>query len=185
MTKPNAQTVPLRAPRLRPAALALGLAAAIALLGPAGAGARSGAPAGSGARYPAGATRTVAAGHAAARRKPAKKRRKPALHGNPARALLAFEAMQARYYIRGSGLYIGEPFSYLWPFSQALAATVTLANVPALAPTAARQFPARLTGLRAYLDLNNSGAAEGTYTSTLPAYDGTVAPPAGPGGPKY
>jgi hypothetical protein len=47
------------------------------------------------------------------------------------------------------------------------------------------ELHARMIGLRSYLDTNNSGAAEGTYTSTLPAYDGTVAPPVGPGGPKY
>jgi hypothetical protein len=159
---------------------------ALALPPPVPAGAAIAARAGSGSRYPAGATRPVPARQAAAGHKRAKKKkRKPALHGNPARALLAFEAMQTRYYIRGSGLYIGEPFSFLWPFSQAFAATVTLANVPALAHTVARQFPARLAGLAAYLDLNNSGAPEGTYTSALPAYDGSVAPPSGPGGPKY
>ena len=38
--------------------------------------------------------------------------------------------MQSYYYLLGSGLYEGEPFSYLWPFSQALAATVSMANVP-------------------------------------------------------
>jgi hypothetical protein len=48
-----------------------------------------------------------------------------------------------------------------------------------------RELHTRLTGLRSYLDLDNSGAPEGTYTSSLPAYDGTVAPPAGPGGGKY
>ena len=40
--------------------------------------------------------------------------------------------MQKAYYVLGSGLYKGEPFSYLWPFSQALAATVSVANIPAL-----------------------------------------------------
>jgi hypothetical protein len=93
--------------------------------------------------------------------------------------------MQRRYYIRGSGLYAGEPFSYLWPFSQALAATVTLENVPALRSRLARDLKARMVGLRSYFDPDNSGASEGAYTSILPAYDGTVAPPAGPGGPKY
>jgi hypothetical protein len=48
-----------------------------------------------------------------------------------------------------------------------------------------REVQSRLTGLNSYLDTNNSGASEGTYTSTLAAFDGTVAPPAGPGGPKY
>lgn len=113
------------------------------------------------------------------------KPKKPALHGNPARALVAFEAMQAHYYIRGSGLYAGEPFSYLWPFSQALAATVSVANIPHLGLSLSREMSARLTGLNSYLDTDNSGASEGVYTSTLAAFDGTVAPPAGPGGTKY
>jgi hypothetical protein len=122
---------------------------------------------------------------AASAHKRSKKPKKPVLTGNPARALLAYEAMQTRYYLQGSGLYAGEPFSYLWPFSQALAATVSLANVPALAKAATHDLPARLVGLNEYLDTDNSGEPEGTYTSELPAYDGTVAPPAGPGGPKY
>jgi Glycosyl hydrolase family 76 len=116
---------------------------------------------------------------------------KPVLHGNPARALLAFEAMQKAYYIGGSGLYQGEPFSYLWPFSQALAATVTLSHVqgvtkvPGLSTKLSRELSARLIGLHSYLDTNNSGSPEGTFTSQLAAFDGTVAPPAGPGGTKY
>ncbi len=99
--------------------------------------------------------------------------------------------MQKAYYISGSGLYAGEPFSFLWPFSQALAATVTMTNVqgiasiPGLAVSLTRELHARLIGLNAYLDTTNSGAPEGTFTSTLAAFDGTVAPPAGPGGTKY
>jgi hypothetical protein len=142
--------------------------------------------------YPAGATRPAftltraqLARLAAARRRSSKRRALPALRGNPARGLLAFQAMQRQYYIQGSGLYAGEPFSYLWPFSQALAATITLANVPALHATMVRELKARVIGLQSYLDNDNSGAPEGTYTSALPAFDGTVAPPAGPGGPKY
>jgi Glycosyl hydrolase family 76 len=121
----------------------------------------------------------------ATRGRPRKKPRKPALSGNPLRALLAFQAMQRYYYIQGSGLYSGEPFSYLWPFSQALAANVTLANVLRMPPSVASELRARLVGLRSYLDTNNSGLPEGTFTSTLAAFDGTVAPPAGPGGTKY
>jgi hypothetical protein len=113
-----------------------------------------------------------------------KKPKKPALHGNPARALVAFEAMQKHFYI-GAGLYEGEPFSYLWPFSQALAATVSMAYIPHLGVSLARELQSRLTGLNSYLDTDNSGASEGTFTSTLAAFDGTVAPPAGPGGTKY
>src|SRR5271166_4964756 len=126
------------------------------------------------------ASRAVRPGHA---RK--KKVKKPALHGDPARALVAFEAMQRYYYLQGSGLYVGEPFSYLWPFSQAFAATVTMSNVPVLAASFVPEIHARLIGLRTYLDISNSGAPEGSFTSTLAAFDGTVAPPAGPGGTKY
>src|SRR5437763_4251921 len=122
---------------------------------------------------------------AAPRAKKPARRRKPRLHGNPLRAQRAFAAMQRFYYIPGSGLYSGEPFSYLWPFSQALAATVSMSNVPVLKGAYRQELHARLVGLRAYLDTNNSGAPEGTFTSTLAAYDGTVAPPVGPGGTKY
>jgi len=113
-----------------------------------------------------------------------KRPKKPLLHGNPARALVAFEAMQKHFYV-GSGLYEGEPFSYLWPFSQALAATVSMAYIPHLGVSLGRELQLRLTGLSSYLDTDNSGASEGAFTSTLAAFDGTVAPPTGPGGTKY
>jgi Glycosyl hydrolase family 76 len=124
-------------------------------------------------------------GSASAPAKKPAKAAKPTLHGNPARALAAFEAMQKQYYIKGSGLYQGEPFAYLFPFSQALAATVSMANIAHLGVSLTHELRARLVGLGSYLDLDNAGAAQGTYTSTLAAFDGTVAPPTGPGGPKY
>src|ERR1700729_125289 len=68
---------------------------------------------------------------------PAKKKPKPGLHGNPARALLAFQAMQQSFYIPGTGLYEGEPYSYLWPFSQAWEATVSVTTIPGQAASAA------------------------------------------------
>ncbi len=114
-----------------------------------------------------------------------KKPRKPALRGDPLRAELAFQEMQAHYYIAGSGLYEGEPFSALWPFSQALAATVSMASIPHLGISLTHELHVRLVGLHDYLDTSNSGAPEGTFTSTLTAFDATVAPPAGPGGAKY
>jgi hypothetical protein len=146
-------------------------------------------------RYPAGATkpafRVSRAALAAASKKKPRKPAAPVLRGNPARGLRAFEAMQRSYYLLGSGLYKGEPFSFLWPFSQGLAATVSMGNVPAIAKvpalrtTFARELKARLIGLGNYYDASNSGQPEGFFNSTLPAYDGTVAPPAGPGGTKY
>ncbi len=136
------------------------------------------------ARAAASSGGSAAPGSSPSSKKPAKPA-KPVLRGNPARALVAFQAMQKRYYVRGPGLYLGEPFSYLWPFSQALAATVSVANIPRLPVSLTRELKARVVGLRSYLDTNNAAAAEGTYTSTLAAFDGTVAPPVGPGGPKY
>jgi hypothetical protein len=121
-----------------------------------------------------------------ATKKPAKHApKKPKLPVNVERAQIAFEVMQKTYYIQGSGLYKGEPFSFLWPFSQAFAATMSLANIPQLKSTEAHEIQARLVGLKSYLDLDNSGSPEGTFTSTLAAFDGTVAPPEGPGGTKY
>jgi hypothetical protein len=137
----------------------------------------------------AGGTSPAGTGSAATKptgKKPAKHApKKPKLPVNAERAQLAFEAMQKVYYIQGSGLYKGEPFSFLWPFSQAFAATVSIANIPALKSAFAHEIQARLVGLKSYLDLDNSSAPEGTFTSTLAAYDGTVAPPSGPGGTKY
>jgi hypothetical protein len=151
---------------------------------PAHAAASSGGAAAPGAAAPT-TTTTNAAPSTSAKSKKHTKPKKPVLHGNPARALVAFESMQDHYYIKGSGLYEGEPFSYLWPFSQALAATVSVASIPHLGVSLSRELSARLTGLNSYLDTDNSGAAEGVYTSALAAFDGTVAPPAGPGGTKY
>jgi hypothetical protein len=133
------------------------------------------------APLPAAASAAPAGAAKHARKKP----RKPALRGDPLRAELAFQEMQAHYYVAGSGLYEGEPFSALWPFSQAFAATVSMASIPHLGISLTRELHARLVGLHNYLDSSNSGALEGTFTSTLTAFDANVAPPAGPGGAKY
>jgi Glycosyl hydrolase family 76 len=193
--------------RRTPAPACAALACAGALLAgapPAGAAsaphARSSSAAAAPSRYPAGATRALlhaprsqyarpgtgapARARTAVRHRQ-KKKRAPVLHGNPLRALLAYQTMQKIYYIPGSGLYAGEPFSYLWPFSQAFAATVSMANIPHTRVSFARELRAELVGLNNYLDVDNAGAPEGVYTSTLAAFDGTVAPPTGPGGAKY
>ncbi len=147
-----------------------------------------GAPYPAGAQRPARVARAFEAAHTsrAVHKKPSKhKSKKPKLPVNVERAQLAFAAMQKTYYIPGSGLYSGEPFSFLWPFSQAFAATVSMANIPSVKSSFAHEVKVRLVGLRSYLDTNNSGAPEGTFTSTLAGFDGTVGPPAGPGGTKY
>ncbi len=153
--------------------------------------------------YPAAATRPFLRpranqfAHAAASRggalapgsptkaKARKKAHKPPPNPNIVRGELAFQAMQKVYYIQGSGLYAGEPFSFLWPFSQALAATVSMASIPHTGISFAHELQAEMVGLTSYLDSDNSGAPEGIYTSTLAAFDGTAAPPVGPGGAKY
>ena len=61
----------------------------------------------------------------------------------------------------------------------------SIAHVPALSRAFRKEVNARLVGLRSYLDNDNSGEPEGTFTSTLPAFDGSAAPPTGPGGTKY
>ncbi len=158
------------------------LVLALAALGSSTAQAAAASP----SAYPAETARPVLGPRAsAAKAKKRSKPKKPVLHGNPARALAVFEAMQKDYYVTGASLYAGEPFSYLWAFSQAFAATVSVAFIPDLGVSLSREVQARLTGLNSYLDINNSGASEGTYTSTLAAFDGTVVPPAGPGGTKY
>jgi glycosyl hydrolase family 76 len=127
----------------------------------------------------------ASAGSARTAKHAGKKPRKPALSGDALRAELAFQEMQSHYYIAGSGLYEGEPFSALWPFSQAFAATVSMAAIPHLGVSLTRELHARLVGLHNYLDSSNSGTPEGTFTSSLTAFDANVAPPAGPGGAKY
>jgi hypothetical protein len=187
----------------RPVCFALVLMAVWLLrLAPAWAAAHTISSASTGSPYPAAAQRPVRLArasefaHSTARSRPDPARaaskksskhvpKKPKLPVNAERAQLAFKVMQKVYYIPGSGLYKGEPFSFLWPFSQALAATVSMANIPALKSSLAHEIQARLVGLNSYLDLNNSGLPEGTFTSTLAAFDGTVAPPGGPGGTKY
>jgi hypothetical protein len=130
---------------------------------------------------------------------PKPKPKPPALTGYAARAMLAYEAMQANYYVPGTGLYRGEPtYSFLWPFSQALAAMVSLAHLPGLTHIPwqrvrlERGVHALRFGLRHYMNPSPQPAGEPTSTATgastattLPSYDGTLAPPIGPGGDSF
>jgi hypothetical protein len=147
---------------------------------------------------------TSTATKAPASKKTTKKKGKPVLRGNPARALLAYEAMQKNFYIPGTGLYLGEPYSFLWPFSQALAATVSVSNIPGQAATAAStyssEFKVRLYGLQKYWNPtpppgeaiageqpeeeetgegSEPAEAAGIAAPTLPSFNGEVAPPGG------
>jgi len=105
-------------------------------------------------------------------------------------AVATYEAMQRYFYAaavypgNASSLYAenypqsGNRYSFLWPFSRALAGTVTLAGVPpALVGGASYQADVtdRLTGLSRYWD---GTASPGGYDSYPPA-------PYGGGGDKY
>jgi Glycosyl hydrolase family 76 len=107
--------------------------------------------------------------------------------GNPARALLAFRTMQKNWYIQGTGLYKGEPYSLLWPFSQALAATVSLAYVPGESRRLAHELRVRMFGLERYFEAPSASLAseEPGSAPALPSFAGSVAPPLGPGGTSY
>jgi hypothetical protein len=68
------------------------------------------------------------------------------------RALLAYRAMQQSFYVPGTGLYRGEPeYSFLWPFSQALGATVSLSHISGQRLGLAQGLHALTIGLRQYL----------------------------------
>jgi hypothetical protein len=193
--------MPLYAPHriLSRARLVASLAAALAVLAGFAAQGALAAP-----QYPLGAQRPAIPASIARSAKPARqdrsakpaKQAKSALRGNPARALLAFKTMQQYFYIQGSGLYKGEPYSFLWPFSQAFAATVSLAHIPGEASALAHELRVRMFGLQRYREASshpspNQSGEQSTEQSTiasvapLPSFAGTVAPPLGAGGTSY
>ncbi|MCL2769446.1 MAG: glycoside hydrolase family 76 protein [Solirubrobacterales bacterium] len=97
------------------------------------------------------------------------------MHGNPARGILAFEAMQQSYFVSGADLYRGEPYAFLWPFSQTLAATVTLAQIPSQRARFEQELHVRLAGLSHYWQ----------PTTSPPSYASAAVPPLGPGGDSF
>ncbi len=101
----------------------------------------------------------------------AKRRLKHALPTDATRALAGYDAMQKSFYVPGTGLYKGEPetYSYLWPFSQALAATVSVGRIPGESAKFKREMHVRLVGLQRYWGLavqGSSGSASGPTTSS-------------------
>src|SRR3954469_1181506 len=91
------------------------------------------------------------------------------------RAMASYHALQKYYYVRRHKLYKGEPFTHAWPFSQALAATVRMSELPRVGWKYAGAVRARLNGLDRYWDPD----------SEPPGYSGGVMPPLGRGGTKY
>ena len=88
------------------------------------------------------------------------------------RAIASYHALQHWYYVPRHKLYKGAPFTYAWPFSQALAATVRMSELQGKYGGHVRE---RLSGLNRYWDAD----------SDPPGYAGAVMPPLGRGGTKY
>jgi hypothetical protein len=70
--------------------------------------------------------------------------------------------MQRFFYIQGTGLYREEPYStpyaFLFPFSQALAATVSASYIPRQAKNLARELRLQLYGLQRYFRASSVGS---------------------------
>ena len=105
------------------------------------------------------------------------------------RAVLAYEAMQQNFYVPSAGLYKGEPeYSFLWPFSQALAASVSVAHIPGQQP----RLEGGLHALAAGLQVDSSSPPPGETTATgastattARSFDDVTAPPVAPAGTGF
>jgi hypothetical protein len=101
---------------------------------------------------------------------------------NVDRAVRSYQAMQQYLYLGDPPLYLeeypqagGNPYSYVWPFSQAMAGTIDLAGIRSLRGAYRADVQDRLTGLQLYWN----------DTTTPPGYDSYVRPPFGNGGDKF
>lgn len=102
-------------------------------------------------------------------------------------AVASYQALQSNLYETSAQLYQGlpsnscDPYSCLWPFTNAMVGTEFLDAIPG-ASSYASDVKARVSGLRAYTDLHEispSGARQPR------AFQSAVAPPEGPGGNTY
>jgi hypothetical protein len=138
-----------------------------------GVSAPGGAQAGNGA--PARGSKPAPSPPKRLRPKP-RKRSRPALHGDPARAILTFRAMQKYFYIPGPHLYKGAPYSFLWPFSQALAATISIGMIRGESAKLEAEAHARLSGLQRYWGFSSQGSS-GASGEATPAPGGATPAP--------
>ena len=122
------------------------------------------------------------------RAKPPRKAQAP-LSPDATKALAAYEAMQKYFYLGSTNLYREEigvnSNSFLWPFSQAIAATVSVAHIRGQAAKASFATGAELHGLQKYLSNAPPTAVSSTEAlQALPHYTATIAA-AGPGATTY
>jgi Glycosyl hydrolase family 76 len=91
------------------------------------------------------------------------------------RAIDSYAAMQRAYYSPGNGLYRGSPYAAAWSYSQAMAATISVAALPGMHRQYRADLVARLQGLHDYADLTDPQAG----------YESVVVPPVGAGGDRF
>jgi uncharacterized protein YyaL (SSP411 family) len=116
------------------------------------------------------------------------KRPRP-LSPNAKKAIAAYEAMQKYFYLGSSNLYREElnsaSNSFLWPFSQAIAATVSVAHIRGQNAKAAFSAGADLRGLQQYVSSAPPVAVSSTEAlQSLPHFTATIAA-AGGGATSY
>jgi Glycosyl hydrolase family 76 len=118
-----------------------------------------------------------------------KAHRPPTLSIYAKRAVLAYDAMQQNFYVPSAGLYKGEPeYSFLWPFSQALAASVSVAHISGQQARLEGGLRALAAGLQVYSSSPPPGETTATGASTATtarSFDDVTAPPVGPGGNSF
>ncbi|MGH2832436.1 MAG: glycoside hydrolase family 76 protein [Solirubrobacteraceae bacterium] len=128
----------------------------------------------------ASADRPIASNPAAARAHAARAQLTRSPHSDPARAFVSYEAMRRYFYLPGSGLYretLGASSdAYLWPFSQALAATVSVSLIRGHPPRISQNLHALLYGLGKYLtETVPAASASSDGLQNLPHFGARIA----------
>jgi hypothetical protein len=98
------------------------------------------------------------------------------------RAMAAYEAMQTHFHDRATGYYLeehprtgGNPWSYVWPFSQAMIATQDMSGIPVIGWHYRDDVADRYRALEDYWNAETDP----------PGYDSYLRPPNGQGGDKF
>jgi hypothetical protein len=98
------------------------------------------------------------------------------------RAIAAYEAMQTYFHDRPTGYYLeeyprtgGNPWSYVWPFSQAMIATQDMSGIPGIGWHYRDDVADRYRALEDYWNAETDP----------PGYDSYLRPPNGQGGDKF
>jgi hypothetical protein len=102
--------------------------------------------------------------------------------GHAVRAMAAYDAMQRYFYDPPTGYYLeeyprtgGNPWCYVWPFSQAMIATQDMAGIPGIGWRYGGDVADRYRALEDYWNAETDP----------PGYDSYLRPPNGQGGDKF